>query len=98
MLPDVPGVQAGHWTGAETGVTVVVFPEGTVGSVEIRGGAPATRETADVRLGDLGAASMPTAVAIACEGFRRGAPRAATCLITGSSPYEDRGALLLAHV
>ena len=46
MLTDVPGVQAGHWTGAETGVTVVVLPEGTIGSVEIRGGAPATRETA----------------------------------------------------
>ena len=46
VITDVPGVQAGHWTGAETGVTVVVLPEGTVGSVEIRGGAPATRETA----------------------------------------------------
>jgi L-aminopeptidase/D-esterase-like protein len=46
VLTDVPGVQAGHWTGAETGVTVIVLPEGTVGSVEIRGGAPATRETA----------------------------------------------------
>ena len=46
MLTDVPGVLAGHWTGDETGVTVVVLPPGTVGSVEIRGGAPATRETA----------------------------------------------------
>jgi L-aminopeptidase/D-esterase-like protein len=46
MITDVPGVQAGHWTGRGTGVTVVVFPPGTVGSVEIRGGAPATRETA----------------------------------------------------
>jgi L-aminopeptidase/D-esterase-like protein len=46
MITDVPGVLAGHWTGAATGVTVVVFPPGTVGSVEIRGGAPATRETA----------------------------------------------------
>jgi L-aminopeptidase/D-esterase-like protein len=46
VITDVPGVQAGHWTGAATGVTVVVFPPGTVGSVEIRGGAPATRETA----------------------------------------------------
>ena len=46
VITDVPGVLAGHWTGAATGVTVVVFPPETVGSVEIRGGAPATRETA----------------------------------------------------
>ena len=46
MITDVPGVQAGHWTGESTGVTVIVFPPDTVGSVEIRGGAPATRETA----------------------------------------------------
>jgi L-aminopeptidase/D-esterase-like protein len=42
----VPGVRAGHWTGATTGVTVVLFPEGTVASGEVRGGAPATREVA----------------------------------------------------
>lgn len=46
MITDVPGVQAGHWTGDDTGVTVVLLPPETVGSVEIRGGAPATRETA----------------------------------------------------
>jgi L-aminopeptidase/D-esterase-like protein len=46
VITDVPGVRAGHWTGAATGVTVVVFPPDTVGSVEIRGGAPATREIA----------------------------------------------------
>jgi L-aminopeptidase/D-esterase-like protein len=46
VITDVPGVLAGHWTGDATGVTVVVFPPDTVGSVEIRGGAPATRETA----------------------------------------------------
>jgi L-aminopeptidase/D-esterase-like protein len=46
VITDVPGVLAGHWTGAATGVTVVVFPPETIGSVEIRGGAPATRETA----------------------------------------------------
>jgi L-aminopeptidase/D-esterase-like protein len=46
VITDVPGVLAGHWTGEATGVTVVVFPPDTVGSVEIRGGAPATRETA----------------------------------------------------
>ncbi|WP_040840608.1 P1 family peptidase [Nocardia brevicatena] len=42
----VPGVRIGHWTDevGETGCTVVTFPEGTVASCEIRGGAPATRE------------------------------------------------------
>ncbi|MGH1491056.1 MAG: P1 family peptidase [Acidimicrobiales bacterium] len=48
MITDVAGVLVGHWTDAvaKTGCTVVVFPEGTVGSGEIRGGAPATREFA----------------------------------------------------
>ena len=48
MLTDVPGVRVGHWTHteAQTGCTVVVLPEGTVASGEIRGGAPATREFA----------------------------------------------------
>lgn len=45
-LTDVPGVRVGHWTGSGTGVTVVVPPEGWLGSCEVRGGAPATRETA----------------------------------------------------
>lgn len=42
----IRGVEVGHWTGGGTGVTVVLAPEGTVGSGEIRGGAPATREFA----------------------------------------------------
>jgi L-aminopeptidase/D-esterase-like protein len=37
---------AGHWTGDGTGVTVILPPPGTVGSGEVRGGAPATREFA----------------------------------------------------
>ncbi|MBV8952113.1 MAG: P1 family peptidase [Actinobacteria bacterium] len=45
-ITDVPGVRVGSWTGNASGVTVVLPPEGTVGSVEVRGGAPATRETA----------------------------------------------------
>lgn len=47
-LEDVAGIRVGHWTDLEglTGVTVVVCPEGTVGSGELRGGAPGTRETA----------------------------------------------------
>lgn len=48
MITDVPGVLVGHWTDADarTGCTVVVLPEGSVASGEIRGGAPATREFA----------------------------------------------------
>ena len=46
MITDVPGVRVGHWTGANTGVTVVLLPPGTIGSGEVRGGAPATRELA----------------------------------------------------
>jgi L-aminopeptidase/D-esterase-like protein len=42
----VPGVRVGHWTGQGTGVTVVLAPSGTVGSGEVRGGAPASREHA----------------------------------------------------
>lgn len=48
MITELPGVWAGHWTDpvGRTGCTVVLFPEGTVASGEVRGGAPATRETA----------------------------------------------------
>jgi L-aminopeptidase/D-esterase-like protein len=46
VLTEVPGVRVGHWFDerARTGCTVVLFPEGTVASGEMRGGAPATRE------------------------------------------------------
>jgi L-aminopeptidase/D-esterase-like protein len=42
----VAGVRVGHWTGARTGVTVVLAPDGAIGSAEVRGGAPASRELA----------------------------------------------------
>jgi L-aminopeptidase/D-esterase-like protein len=45
-ITDVPGVRVGHWTGAGTGTTVVLVPEGTTAAAELRGGAPATRELA----------------------------------------------------
>lgn len=44
--PQLLSAWAGHWTGTGTGVTVIVPPPGTVGSGEVRGGAPATREFA----------------------------------------------------
>ena len=42
----IEGLQVGHRTNehARTGMTVILFPEGTVASGEVRGGAPATRE------------------------------------------------------
>ena len=47
-VAEVGGVRVGHWTNdvAQTGCTVVLFPEGTVASGEVRGGAPAAREFA----------------------------------------------------
>jgi L-aminopeptidase/D-esterase-like protein len=54
-LTDVPGVRVGHATDLDgiTGCTVVLCPEGTVGGVEVRGGAPGTRETDALRPGSL---------------------------------------------
>jgi L-aminopeptidase/D-esterase-like protein len=46
VSPQLLSAFAGHWTGEGTGVTVIVPPPGTVGSGEVRGGAPATREFA----------------------------------------------------
>ncbi len=46
-ITDVPGVLAGHAqdNAALTGCTVILTPEGAVGAVDVRGGAPGTRET-----------------------------------------------------
>lgn len=47
-MTSIGGVRVGHWTDihARTGCTVVLLPDGTVASGEVRGGAPATREFA----------------------------------------------------
>lgn len=46
-LTAVPGIRVGHASdlNAATGCTVVLCPENTVGAVDVRGGAPGTRET-----------------------------------------------------
>jgi L-aminopeptidase/D-esterase-like protein len=46
LLTEIAGVRVGHWTDATamTGCTVVLLPQGTIASGEVRGGAPATRE------------------------------------------------------
>jgi L-aminopeptidase/D-esterase-like protein len=51
----IPGLRVGHWTDAVgmTGCTVVLPPPGAIGSGEVRGGAPGTRETDLLRPGRL---------------------------------------------
>ena len=46
-LTDIPGITIGHWTDldAATGCTVILCPDGAVAGVDVRGGAPGTRET-----------------------------------------------------
>jgi L-aminopeptidase/D-esterase-like protein len=48
-LTDVPGVRVGHARraghGRLSGVTVILPPPGTIGSVDVRGGGPGTHET-----------------------------------------------------
>lgn len=48
MLQSIPGFQVGHATDQEnhTGCTVVLCPEGTIGSADVRGPAPGSREYA----------------------------------------------------
>jgi L-aminopeptidase/D-esterase-like protein len=51
----VPGLRVGHWTNrrAATGCTVVLCEGGAVAAVDVRGGAPGTRETDVLRPGNL---------------------------------------------
>jgi L-aminopeptidase/D-esterase-like protein len=53
VITSVPGIRVGHWTDPVglTGCTVVLCPPGTLGSGEVRGGAPGTRETDLLRPG-----------------------------------------------
>lgn len=48
MALGVPGFKVGVWTDAEhhTGCTVVLAPQGAMGAIAVRGGAPGTREAA----------------------------------------------------
>jgi L-aminopeptidase/D-esterase-like protein len=54
-LASIAGINVGHWTDLEaaTGCTVVLCPDGAVASVDVRGGAPGTRETDLLRAGTL---------------------------------------------
>lgn len=46
-LTDIPNISAAHVTKADvaTGCTIIVAPKGATGAVDVRGAAPATRET-----------------------------------------------------
>jgi len=46
-ITDVRGIKVGHETNLEalTGCTVILYPDGAMGGVDQRGGAPGTRET-----------------------------------------------------
>lgn len=45
VLIDVPGLHLGHTSLGDTGVSVVVAPDGATAAVDVRGGGPGTRET-----------------------------------------------------
>ena len=103
-ITDVPGVLVGQaqrvGDGWLTGVTVVVPPSGTVGSVAVGGGAPATHETDALAPSTLvptvdavtltgGSAyglAAATGVARWCEESRRGFP---------VGPADDPGAVIV---
>ncbi len=103
---EIPGLEVGHWTEvkARTGVTVIVLPEGTVASGEVRGGAPATREFAlldpqclvdrvdAVVLSGGSAFGLAAAdgVAVGLEAMGRGFPTAAgpVPIVVGMSLYD----------
>src|SRR5437899_1429083 len=46
-ITDIPGIRVGHDTNLETGIgcTVVLCDRPAIGGADVRGGAPATRET-----------------------------------------------------
>lgn len=46
-ISDIDGFKLGNWTDSQagTGCTVIVAPDGATGGVDVRGGAPASRET-----------------------------------------------------
>ena len=46
-ITDIPGIKVGHYTDkkAATGCTVVLCEQGAVAGVDVRGGAPGTRDT-----------------------------------------------------
>ncbi len=85
----VPGVAVGHSTDAEaaTGVTVLTFPEPNVAVVDVRGGAPGTRET-----DALGTAIKPVTVNALMFSGGSAFGLAAADGVTAEIEKEGRGA------
>lgn len=54
-ITDVPGIRVGHYTDrrAATGCTVILCPRAHAAAVDVRGGAPGTRETEVLGLANL---------------------------------------------
>ena len=54
-ITDIDGIRVGHWTNrrAATGCTVILCEGSTFAAVDIRGGAPATRETDVLAVGNI---------------------------------------------
>jgi L-aminopeptidase/D-esterase-like protein len=50
-ITDIPGLRVGHWSDrrAATGCTVVLYEKGAVAGIDVRGGAPGTRESSLLR-------------------------------------------------
>jgi L-aminopeptidase/D-esterase-like protein len=50
-ITDIPGIRVGHWTDrrAATGCTVLLCEKGAVAGIDVRGGAPGTRESSLLR-------------------------------------------------
>ncbi|MGD0523488.1 MAG: hypothetical protein ABSE49_00015 [Polyangiaceae bacterium] len=72
---------------------MLAFPRASAGV----SGPDSTTQFLPVFLGDLGAATMPTAAVLAIESFLRGDPKADNCVVFASSFGEHRGAVLLAR-
>ncbi len=85
----VPGVAVGHYTDpvAATGVTVLTFPEPNVAVVDVRGGAPGTRET-----DALGVAIKPVTVNAVMFSGGSAFGLAAAAGISDEIEAEGRGA------
>ena len=73
LISDVPGVRVGHAQDERlaTGVTVILFDEPAIASIDVRGGGPGTRET-DL-LDRIGSAQANV------ENLQRGVQRAVVC-------------------
>ena len=76
-VSQIPGIRIAHHTDEEngTGCTVIVCPAGATGAVDVRGGAPATRETDllhAVVLSGGSAYGLAASVGVAEELERRG--------------------------